>query len=340
MGVEFIQLEASDLNNLNYRKAKPEEKAILLDLIALAMSDDIELPYNSIDNLIEYEELANLLNVKPTYLANAIRRFEKLIKLEFSENVVTLKLKFIEISKDKILEKSNKAKNAAKIRWEKEKQKEKNLKLQCQLDANVMLTHNECNANEYANAMPRREDKNREEERGEEKIISPPSFFKIQNTNSLLESQDLIPVPTEKGQFDFEVSGIEQIIKTESGKPVDNQENQSLVYDFYGEIERFYKEKNIFLQSKPKTLLLLNEALKKYKPDKLKIQLEKAIEKDNSKYLQPFGFLNFLERLHSFEAEKKTKNNQFRPPGSEPLYDDSGTLKPVLYAKNKELAHA
>ena len=233
--VDWIKLEKDDLNSLSYRKAKPEEKAILLDLIGLAMTEDIELPYNSIDNLIEYEELANLLNVKPTSLANTIRKFEKFIRIEKSDDVITLKLKFVEIAKDKISEKSSKAQNAANARWDKEREKSKTSNSECTSNANAMQTHNASNANE----MQRREDKRREDKtRKEENIIIPvfsekrtdlsanadesfnfevntiSSFSSSENLNqelTPLKSQSLNLKPKENGSFGGELIEVKPI---------------------------------------------------------------------------------------------------------------------------------
>jgi hypothetical protein len=233
--VDWIKIEQSDLNSLSYRKAKPEEKAILLDLIGLAMTEDIELPYNSIDNLIEYEELANLLNVKPTSLANTIRKFEKFIRIEKSDDVITLKLKFVEIAKDKISEKSSKAQNAANARWDKEREKSKTSNSECTSNANAMQTHNASNANE----MQRREDKRREDKtRKEENIIIPvfsekrtdlsanadesfnfevntiSSFSSSENLNqelTPLKSQSLNLKPKENGSFGGELIEVKQV---------------------------------------------------------------------------------------------------------------------------------
>jgi hypothetical protein len=154
------------------------------------MTEDIELPYNSIDNLIEYEELANLLNVKPTSLANTIRKFEKFIRIEKSDDVITLKLKFVEIAKDKISEKSSKAQNAANARWDKEREKSKTSNSKCTSNANEMQTHNASNANE----MQRREDKRREEQRREEENIIIPDFSEnCTDLSSKLDSKNNFP---------------------------------------------------------------------------------------------------------------------------------------------------
>jgi hypothetical protein len=198
--VDWIKLEKDDLNGLSYRKAKPEEKAILFDLIGLAMIEDIELPYNSIDNLIEYEELATLLAVKETTLANTIRRFGNFIKIERTGDVIKIKITFIEIAKDKIVEKSDKAKNASKARWGKEKEEETNKQNEGASNASAMQTHNASNANamqtqcrvDQNRVEENRVEENRvEENRVEENILNTvlsskldPAFLKAEDCNT------------------------------------------------------------------------------------------------------------------------------------------------------------
>ena len=205
--VDWIKLEKDDLNGLSYRTAKPEEKAILLDLIGLAMIEDIELPYNSIDNLIQYEELANLLNVKPTSLANTIRRFGNFIKIERTGDVIKIKITFIEIAKGKISEKSDKAKNASKARWGKEKEE----KTECTSNANAMQTHNASNANAMqmeCRVDKNRVDKNRKEENKKEENILNTSRGEEKKINK--KEKEIFLPPTQPEVIEYLLSKSEE----------------------------------------------------------------------------------------------------------------------------------